>query len=750
MNRKVFEIMPNVLKRIKFLLVASLIGSITVSAQQVATSPATSGSRPRIGLVLGGGGALAFSDIGVLRWFEEHHIPVDAIAGTSMGSLVGAFYAAGKNVDEIERLTADSSITQVFRLDPDFHSLSYRRREDRRWVPNAITVGLRHGVSLRSGVLVDSGLTSFLTANLLAYDSEADFNDLPIPFRCVATDLSDGSEAIFRKGNLSDAVRASVSIPGVYSPAERDGHVYVDGALVENLPVATMRAELKPDVVLAVSLPLVPLQKGDSVSIFSVLGRSFSVASWVNELRSRKLADLVLEPDTKGFSAASYTSGHELAGMGYAAAEKQKNALLRYRVSDAEWAASRAKRRSLIRPQPGLLQAGKVIAPNESVKEGVQRALTPVLNKAIDTKKIEEALDDVRSDGRYNAAYGLRVQPPAATQAEPIAAIDVTVQDKVTGPPYLVLGANLEAQSSVPTRASLDATFLYQDLGGYHSELQARVGAGYRTLASVVYYRRLSAQPYFIAPHFDFLRAPAYIYAGQTRVAQRLMQSTGGGVDVGYTFKRSSELRFGWSERLQQWTTDIGTDGQPNFSGTAQWAGVSYRIDDQDRPLIAHTGLRGQASAGYFYNAVRSSNAPRFDVSGSYSITAKHGNLFSFGMEAGTYFNRSVATPFRYTLGGPFRLSASANEEFRGTDYALFRPAYLHRLATLPSPLGQSIYVLAAYEAGQMRAPDLRTVTRQDGFLGLAAETPLGVITFGPSLGDGGHRKLVFTLGRFF
>ncbi len=112
--------------------------------------------------------------------------------------------------------------------------------------------------------------------------------------------------------------------------------------------------------------------------------------------------------------------------------------------------------------------------------------------------------------------------------------------------------------------------------------------------------------------------------------------------------------------------------------------------------------------------------------------------------------NRNVSDPFRFTLGGPFRLSSALVDEFRGTDYFLARPSYMHRIAALPQPLGQNIYILLMYEAGQVHAPGIQTVTRQDGFLGLAAETPLGVITLGPAIGDAGHRKVVFTLGRFF
>jgi NTE family protein len=155
------------------------------------------------------------------------------------------------------------------------------------------------------------------------------------------------------------------------------------------------------------------------------------------------------------------------------------------------------------------------------------------------------------------------------------------------------------------------------------------------------------------------------------------------------------------------------------------------------------------AEAAYLYDATGSVNAPRMTT--SISLAHRIGNnVFVMGMEGGTMLNRNVGQPYRFTLGGPMRLSASVIDEYRGTDYFLVQPAVLRRIASLPQVLGQSIYVGAVYEAGQMRAPDASTITRQDVMVGVVAETPLGVISLGPALGDGGNHRLVFTLGRLF
>jgi NTE family protein len=738
----------------KNLLVAVLTAGIVcggVGSAQEQQQSETGHRRPKVGLALGGGGALGLTEIGVLRWFEENHIPVDSIAGTSMGSMLAALYATGKTPDEISRLMNEEALTAVFRLSQDFRSQSYRRREDRRWNPNALTVGLKHGVSLRSGVLTDAGLNSFLSAQMLAYGSKTDFSDLPIPFRCVATDIINGKQAIFRKGSLADAVRASVSIPGVYPPAEMDGHVYVDGALLENLPTGTLQNELHPDVILAVSIPLAPMEKPDSASILGVLQRSFSVASWGNELLSRKLAQVVIQPDVAGFTSGDYMKVKDLEERGYASAEAQRTALLQYRLDDAAWAEYLRDRRSRVRNDAGLLRHVAVDAKPEKTRREMEKALNDLPKKPVDAKKIDEKLEEIEADGRYTASYSIDVPAGTDPSARPQADLKVVARDKTTGPPFLYLGGNVIAQSGGFSRATVDSTLVFQDLGGYGSEARARIRFGSITEFNGEYYKRLTSGGAFIAPQFEFLRMPVYMYnLQQDRVAQRLSQRVGGGVDAGYTFKRSSEVRVGWREWVQRWRTDTGTDTRPDLSGTVQWAGVKYRIDDQDRALIARHGLRGQVSAGYLYNAVGGANAPRFEMTGSYATTMGQKNTLAFGVEGGTMLNRNVSDPFRFTLGGPFRLSSSIVDEFRGTDYFLVRPSYMRRIASLPQPLGQNIYILAMYEAGQMRSPTLQTITRQDGFFGLAAETPLGVITIGPAIGDAGHRKVIFTLGRFF
>ncbi|RXH57723.1 putative patatin-like phospholipase [Granulicella sibirica] len=707
-------------------------------------------------MALGGGGALGLSEIGALQWFEEHHIPVDVIAGTSMGGMISALYATGNSIDQLKAVMNDQVFGSVFRISTSYASRSFRRREDSRDLPNGLTIGLKHGVSFRNSVLIDQGLNSFLDREFLRYDDQVDFNTLPIPFRCLSTDLNEARTVTFARGSIPDAVRASISIPGIYRPFEMNGHEYVDGAVLQNLPAQTVRNDLGADVVIAVSLPLVPVGKKDLDSIVGVLQRSFSVAIEGNERASRKLADVVVEPDLTGFSAGDYLKSAELAERGYAAAEKMKDSLLPYAVDDAAWNAYLAQRTARKRGPAGTLLRVRVAAPNEGVTKNVERIFAPLIDQPVATNKVESLLAAIRSDGRYDADY--TVGYDKGPDRRPV--LLVTVQDKKTGPPFLELGANVAAQTGGISRATIEGILLDQDFGGYGSELRSHIKLGYLTDFDSEYFRKVPnflqirpASPVgtmFVAPHGGILRQPFPIYQGKTRVSERELQKAGGGVDIGWTDGRTTEIRAGWEENDIRWHEQIGIqDGLPNVYGSMQRARVRYALDRQDKAFVPQFGYRVTAEGGYLYDAAGGANAPVFDT----QITLGHKfgkEIVAFGTEGGTMFGRNVAQPYRFTLGGPLRLSASALDELRGTDYFLVRPVILRKVASLPAVLGQSIYVGAAYEAGQMRAPDFRTATRQDVFLGVLAETPAGVISFGPALGDGGRYKLIFTLGKLF
>ena len=704
--------------------------------------------RPVIGLALGGGAALAISEVGTLEWLDQHHIPVDVIAGTSMGSILAALYSTGMTPDQMKEILNPEEVSRIFRIASSYSTKSFRRREDARELPNGIGVGLKGGVSLRNALLTDTGLNELLDRVFIRYNDQIEFNSLPIPFRCRATDLTEPESVVFSRGSLQDAVRASASLPGVFQPVEMNGHEYVDGAILNNLPTSDVK-DMGAQVVIAFSLPLSPVGKGDLDSIVGVLGRAFAVGIEVNEARERKLADVVIMPDITGFTATDYSRTTDLADRGYAAAEAHKAELMKYALPPDQWEAYMAKRRAKERPAVGPVLQVKVKAPTSEVREAVRRKFDPMVNQPVDTKAIETELANIRADGRYNASY--TVGYDSAGSNRPILLIDV--EDKKTGPPFLDVGFNVQAQTAGVTRATFDTIFLYQDLGGYGSELRGKIDLGFLTLLEGEYFHRFMPTGFFVAPRASLLRQPYYIYASpdsDTRISERTSQVGGVAGDVGWTDNRKQEFRLGWALNNVQWHIATGEDELPDYGGNSQTVRMRYVFDSQDRALVPHSGVRLTSTAGYLFDTVNSPSAPQFYTQIQTAHNWGRKNIFFAKAEGATMLDRNVAQPFRYTLGGSLRLAAESIDQLRGTDYWLVTPGYMRRLYTLNPPFGGGIYAWGTFEAGQMRAPDQATVTRQDVYFGVMLESPLGVVTFAPAISFNGDHKFVFTIGRFF
>src|SRR6187200_1032124 len=213
-------------------------------------------SRPTVGVAFGGGSARGLAHIGVIQWFEENHIPIDVAAGTSMGGLVGGAFATGMTAAELRTLITTTDWDMMFGSS-SFQFKNLRRKEDARSYPSRLEFGLRRGIvppaSLNDGQQVD-----FLLARIAApYYGIKSFDQLPTPFRAVAVDLRAGEKVVLDSGSFATALRATMSLPGVFPPVERDGRVLVDGGALDNVPADVVR-DMKASVVIAVDVGIPP------------------------------------------------------------------------------------------------------------------------------------------------------------------------------------------------------------------------------------------------------------------------------------------------------------------------------------------------------------------------------------------------------------------------------------------------------------------------------------------------------------
>jgi NTE family protein len=467
------------------------------------------------------------------------------------------------------------------------------------------------------------------------------------------------------------------------------------------------------------------------------------------------LADVLISVDTSKFSPTDYNKASDLIAAGYEAAEKNRAALKKYTLDDAGWTAYLADRGARERPKPSALRMVKVEGGSSGAQETARADVSKLEGEPIAPATLSDALRRVQGSGSYQASFETfapgvpspsdRMQAPG-----PDTGVIVRLNQVRNGPPFLLFGADLTAASSNVARNSLDFRLVDQDLGGFGSELRADLRVGFLTQTSAEYYRQLTQSGYYIQPHLGMIRQPVYLWENQVRVSERFSQQAGGGFDLGRTFNRNLQASLQWRAQVFRWHLVTGSDGTQNVSGTAQTAIAHVVYDRTESGTISPHGSRLEVSAGSLFNAAASTNAPLLQVKAFQTFSVTGRDILGLAAEGNTYFGRNVAEPLRFTLGGPLRLSASSIDEYRGTDDFLIRAGYLHRIATLPSGLGQGVYMSFGYEAGEIWAPDRPALLRQDGVLTMIAATPLGAITVGGAVGDAGRRKVFFSFGRLF
>ncbi len=734
---------------------AQILGSVDHNGTET-----TVDARPRVGLALEGGGALGIAHIGVLMWLHEHHIPIDDITGTSMGALVGSLAASGHSAKELEHLVTDTNFDGLFTLKPSMSNLSFRRRTDQNELPQAISIGLRHGTpSIGNALIADGELNAFLARQLSAYNSEnLNFDALPIPFRCVATNLSTLQPTIFRSGSLPFAVRASISIPGVFPPVRRGQDTLVDGAIMDNLPTDVLRSELQAQIVISVYLGDSPFPEQDATSLVGIFARTLSAGTSRNVQLNRSSADIEIAPQLDKFSVTDYGKARYLIKAGYDAAETQRTKLLPLAIPESDWQFYEAALAVKQRHSPARIQVTSVSGPDGSVSAHVAAVAKQLQDRPFVPGQAEAVVSTVRGNGALDAYYETFQSSAAGSNsaggasALPDDGVKIYWDKKADGPPYLLLGTEVAATTSNVTSTIFDMRFVDQNLGGYGSELRSDVRIGYLTQAGTEYYRPLGASRFFIQPSVQILREPVYLWEDQKRVSERFLQQAGGGFDLGLAVSQNLQASLEYRASTIRWKLIGGADASPTqqLSGRMESAAAHFVYTTRTAAIASPHGTQVDFTVGHLFDTSASADAPFAKLNARQSFTFAGRNLISLSTEVDTYFRNTVADPLRFTLGGPLRLYASSVDEYRGTDTELARAIYLRRVASLPTGIGQGIYLTGGYEQGNVWSPEHPAIFRQDAFGGVLLSTPVGAITFGGAIGDASHRKVFFTFGKLF
>ena len=655
-------------------------------------------AQPRIGLVLSGGGARGSAHIGVLKVLEELRIPIHVVVGTSMGSLVGGGYAAGLTPTVLEERVTQVNWDQLFNDDPPREDWPARRKQAYQTPTFDFTVGVRDGrPKLPKGAIAGQQVQLFFNDLVKGAETARDFDELPIPYRAVATNLENGQMAVFSRGPLPVAMRASMSVPGLFAPMEWDDHLYVDGGLVRNLPIDVAR-DLGVDVIIAVNLGSGYLPREDLGNILGVTGQMIAILTEQNVQVSLKQLDpqrdVLILPELGDITAADFDRAPEAIAVGEAAARKMAPQLARYRLGEAEYAAWHRARFGPGRPARGVSEVRVVGLDrvNPAVFHNLAKAQE---GKDLDRARLEADIQTIYGQGDYE-----RISYHFEPQADDGDLLIVNAVEKAWGPGYLGFGLGLMTDNQGDSRFGLRGTYDQR----WVNDLGAEIGVDL-TLGNVPNLHAEFYQPFnleragFVAPYLDYGLNPESVFLNDQRIARYDVIRARLGVDLGTTL-RGTEFRLG--PYLGQTEVSLDTGSPKLEEGRINDTGLRARLyyDTMDSAGVPREGTR------IFLEARNPLEAMGADVQYTRALltaTTAHSfgpHTLALKVKGGTSFGEPMPYYDQFALGGFLNLSGYAYEQFRGEEMAFAGLAYYRQIAALPPPIGRGLYLGASLEAG--------------------------------------------------
>lgn len=420
-----------------------IVGIIGVVILALASPSVAQTSRPKIGLALSGGGAKGCAHVGVLRQLEKMHIPVDYVAGTSMGAVVGSLYASGMSPDEIEKEIEAIDWEAVLTDATEFEKLTYRRKFEEIRYPSTVEVGIQKGkIAMPAGIRTGQKLSFLLASYLLPHLDERDFSKLPIPYAAVAADLETGDPVVLKSGDLAEAVRASMSIPGAFTPVTWGDRILVDGGVTMNVPVAVVR-DMGADIVIAVDIAAQLAGREKLNSTTAVLGQLSTFLTRKNMEAQLATADLVLSPDIRGFSTFDFGKADEIVKRGDDEAIARSADLAKYAIDPATHEAM-VKARLVARTRKVVIDEIRVEGLNFVDERFVRGQMKTKPGETLDLEKLRKDVEWMYGWGDFvGIHFGL--DTTAGKNA-----LVMRVQEKPWGPAYLRTGIGVETRYNNP------------------------------------------------------------------------------------------------------------------------------------------------------------------------------------------------------------------------------------------------------------------------------------------------------------
>lgn len=711
--------------------------------------PEPGSNRPSIGLALGGGGARGISHVSVLRKLEEMRIPVDCIAGTSIGSLVGGLYASGKSVDELETLVTSMDWMQLFDDSLARPERSFRRKQDDRDRLATIGVGIRDGkMRLSPGILQGQRILALFEKETLGVSAIDDFDALPIPYRATATDLNTGEAVVLGKGSLAMAMRASMSLPGIFQPVDMEGRVLLDGGLANQVPIDVVRA-MGADIVIAIDVGTPLTTFGADANVLDVVSQittMMTTRSAAAQLSTLTSADVLIVPALgTEVGTGDFTKAKEALRIGHEAAEAAETGLARLAVPEAAYASYTAQRR---RPPPDEVIVNFVRIENHTRYSDalLLRGLEDEVGKPLDTARMEEALL------RSYALGTLASITYEVVEDDGKSGVLVRARPKAHGPNYIQVGMRAGSDFSGNHESNLRAAVLMSPVSDYGAEARFSVDIGSEPAAKVEYFRPFDlANRYQLYGQLGYRNPNVHVYNDDgDKVATYNIRTFEADVRVGREFGNHAAVSLGLQRSRGRADVEVGLPALRSFeSDDGAWA-VRATVDRLDSLFFPRSGY--YAALAYISSETWLGSDSEYQKAEVDLLAAKDFGAHAVQLGAAYHATLDGVLPLqeRYRLGGRGRLAGFHFNELTGQNYALLTAGYSYQLAKV---LGRSASVGMTLEYGN--AWELRSRMAFDegilnGSVYVGFDSWLGPLVFGYGLREGGEGVAFLEIGAPF
>jgi NTE family protein len=679
----------------------SLLFMQTVLAQEAikADDPTATASRPRVGLVLGGGGARGAAHIGVLKELERLRIPIDVIAGTSMGAVVGGLYATGMSAEDLEDLVGSLDWAAALSDKPDRQDLSFRRKQDDSLSPIDFELGVRGAeLVLPKGAIQGQKLDMLLRELTFGVSHIRDFDNLPIPFRAIASDIERGEIWVMDKGDLAQSIRASMSVPGVFAPVRIGDRLLVDGGIVGNLGVNVMQ-EMDVDVIIAVDVefPLYGPEELDSALTISEQMLTILIRKeTLRQIERLGTEDILIRPELGTFASTNFADILETVEPGEAAAREQTSKLEALSLDTAAWDAYLAQRTHPASAASHLAFV-RIIDDGELAPEVLQLKLSVKAGDPIDHALLAHNADRLYGLGLYEKVSYELVDEGKRT------GVEYRARSKSWGPTFLQFGVSLEDDFEGSTAFNLEARVTRMGINRLGAEWRNDLRLGTDPKLFSEFYQPLSSDSrLFIAPHISVEQSNINAFAADTRIARLRLSEAEAGIDMGRELGRVGEFRVGLFRGGGEARVQVGDPALPNVDFNAGGAFARLRYDSLDNARFPRRGMRGDIK--WTLSRPELGADSEFDtVEGEVMQTWSRGkNSLQLGMSYATTLESDGAFQDFFPMGGFLRLSGLERGEIAGPHAALAKLVYYRRIGDKTGIMDSPIYVGMSAEAGNV------------------------------------------------